>query len=125
MLELDANFLVAVLRGDTRATNLAEGWLLRNEDIVMSAIAWSELLCGPLTGEEKERARLIVSRIEPFTADDATLAADLFNKTGRRSRSHADCMIAAAAIRRGSILATLDRPGFERFERFQLRLEVA
>lgn len=89
----------------------------------MSAIAWSEMLCGPLTPDEKGRALMIVGRIEPFDVEDGELAADLFNATGRRSRSHADCMIAAAAIRRGSVLATLDRPGFARFRRFQLQLQ--
>lgn len=123
MIELDANFLIAALREDIRAKNLTQRWLARNEVIVMSTIAWSELLCGPLTAEDKERAAVIVTRIEPFNTEDAELAADLFNATGRRPRSHADCMIAAAAIRRGSVLATLDRPGFNRFRRFELHLQ--
>ncbi len=122
MVTLDANFLIAAFRENTAATKPIGEWLARGELIEMSAIAWSEMLCGPLTSEEKERAFVIVGRIEPFTADDAALAADLFNATGRRSRSHADCMIAATAIRRRSVLATLDRPDFARFRRFELQL---
>ena len=72
--------------------------------------------------EEKARAAIVVSRVEPFHARDAALAAELFNSTGRRSRSHPDCMIAAAAIGRDSELATFDRRGFAPFEAFNLRL---
>ena len=123
MIDLDANFLVAALREDRRATTLIQRWLTRNESLSMSAVAWSEMLCGPLTPEEMEQAGVIVGQIEPFNAEDAALAADLFNATGRRSRSHADCMIAASAIRRGAALVTLDRIGFARFRRFHLRLQ--
>ena len=125
MLELDANFLIAVLREDARATRSIQPWLARNDIISMSAVAWSEFLCGPLLTEEKEDARKVISKVEAFSVQDATLAAELFNSTGRRSRSHADCMIAAGVIRRGSTLATFDRPGFERFRSFKLKLVAA
>ena len=114
--------MVAALRGEPAATRAIQRWLERDEVIAMSAIAWSEFLCGPLTDEEKARAAIVVSRVEPFHARDAALAAELFNSTGRRSRSHPDCMIAAAAIGRDSELATFDRRGFAPFEAFNLRL---
>jgi predicted nucleic acid-binding protein len=50
---------------------------------------------------------------EPFLPVDAALAASLFNHTGRRSRSLADCMIAAVAIRCGAKLATLNTGDFQ------------
>lgn len=125
MLELDANFLIAASRADPRAARILRVWLVKNEAIVMSSVAWSEFLCGPLTDQEKEHASAVVNTIEAFTLEDANLAARLFNETGRRSRSHADCMIAAGVIRRGTTLATFDRVGFERFRSFKLKLTFA
>jgi predicted nucleic acid-binding protein len=122
MTDLDANFLVVALHGNASVLRALEKWLQRGEVIAMSAVAWSEFLCGPLTAEQAERARIFVSRIEAFTLADAVLAAELFNATGRRQRSQADCRIAASAIGRGAKLATLDRIGFARFANFQLKL---
>jgi predicted nucleic acid-binding protein len=120
--DLDANFLVVALRGESNAVRSIERWMERGETIAMSAIAWSEFLCGPILVGDLERARTFVSDIEPFTADDAVIAADLFNETGRRQRSHSGCMIAACAVRRRTLLATSNRADFRRFEKFGLRL---
>jgi predicted nucleic acid-binding protein len=124
LIHLDANFLVAALRGDRAAAPRLERWIARDEELAMSAVAWAEMLCGPLTDEEAQHAGFLVRRVEAFQLEDAVLAAELFNRTGRRSRGLADCMIAAAAIRRGCTLATFDRAGFKPFQRFQLRLEA-
>jgi predicted nucleic acid-binding protein len=59
---------------------------------------------------------------EPFLAVDAELAADLFNQTGRRSRSLADCMIAAVAIRCRADLATINSSDFQPFIQHGLNL---
>jgi len=58
-------------------------------------------------------ARQIFPDPEPFLSADAALAAGLFNQTGRRSRSLADCMIAAVAIRCGAKLATINTGDFQ------------
>lgn len=92
------------------------------EVIAMCTVAWSEFLCGPLLPGDLERARTFVTHLEPFTSDDAVMAAGLFNETGRRQRSHSDCMIAACAVRRRALLATSNRVDFRRFEKFGLRL---
>jgi len=69
-------------------------------------------LCGPLDTTAESIARQIFPDPEPFFWADAVLAAKLFNQTGRRSRSLADCMIAAVAIRCNAKLATMNSLDF-------------
>jgi predicted nucleic acid-binding protein len=121
-IEIDANFLVAVLRSPSRESRQLDGWLRAGVAVHISAVAWSEYLCGPLDPRMIPVARKMLRGIESFTTEDAELASDLFNKTGRRSRSHVDCMIAAHAIRRNATLATLNFADFRRFQAFDLKL---
>ena len=44
--------------------------------------------------------------VEPLIPADSATGAELFNATGRRSRSLADCLIAAVALRLGARGAT-------------------
>jgi predicted nucleic acid-binding protein len=86
------------------------------EDLGISAIAWSEFLCGPLSAQEQALAEILFPTPEPFLPTDALMSAVLFNATGRRSRSLADCQIAAVAIRCGARLATNNLADFLPFE---------
>lgn len=122
LVALDSNFLVAARAPGSGQGDQLQRWLVAGISVQISAVAWSEYLCGPVDEDDVEIARSILSRVDSFAEADARLASELFNQTGRRSRSHVDCMIAAHTIRRGCLLATLNIQDFRRFERFQLRL---
>ena len=81
----------------------------------MSAVAWAELLCGPVAPAGVELVGRVVNDRVPFGEGEAVLAARLFNDSGRRRGSLADCMIAATAIRAGVALATENPGDFRRF----------
>jgi predicted nucleic acid-binding protein len=122
VVELDSNFLIDALRPGAGPSAALHRWVRIGARIQISAIAWSEYLCGPLEPTVMPLARKLVNRVEPFTEEDAELSSELFIQTGRRSRSHVDCMIAAHAIRRSAVLATLNKRDFRWFEKFNLQL---
>lgn len=122
MIDLDANFLVDAFSARTASARTVDRWINRGETLNISSIAWAEFLCGPVEADDARAARSILTAIEPLTDVDAEHAAELFNATGRRTRSLADCLIAAAAIRRRARLATLDAVDFIRFREFGLKL---
>ena len=72
----------------------------------MSVVGWAEFLCGPVDEGELKLAARIVHQLVGLTAGDAASTATLFNLAGRRRGSFVDCMIAAAALRAGAMLAT-------------------
>jgi predicted nucleic acid-binding protein len=122
VIVLDTSFLIrALARGSTQDARLRE-WLRNGEEVGMSAIAWAELLCGPIEPGAVELAARVVSRRVAFGEEDAAVAARLFNDTGRRRGSLTDCMIAATALRLDAPLATENPADFRRFEPAGLRL---
>ncbi|HSD52913.1 MAG TPA: PIN domain-containing protein [Burkholderiales bacterium] len=122
MIVLDTSFLIrALARGSAQDARLRE-WLRNGEEVGMSAIAWAELLCRPIEPEAVDLAARVVSRRVAFGEEDATVAARLFNDTGRRRGSLTDCMIAATALRLDAPLATDNPADFRRFEPAGLRL---
>ena len=121
-IHLDTNYLIDVAAGRSPQVRRIEQWVHEGMVIEVSAIAWSEFLCGPLLDFELEYTRALISTIVDLNADQASLAADLFNLTQRRTRTHADCMIAAQAIRRDAALATRNTEDFKSFTRYGLAL---
>ena len=98
MIHLDTNYLIGLpVKGSAVGLDV-DGWLAAGESFAASAIAWTEFLNGPVTPLEVSRAEAVLqSRIIPFGQGEATLAAELFNMTGRQRGSRFDCLIAATA----------------------------
>jgi predicted nucleic acid-binding protein len=109
MIHLDTNFLVAALKIGSAEESKIDQWLNAKESLGISAVAWAEFRCGPLSQRDKLISEQMFKTVESLSGRDAETAAQLFNQTGRRSRSLADCMIAATAIRCGAKLATINR----------------
>src|SRR5580700_1898121 len=116
MIHLDTNYLIGLLvKGSSEARN-ADQWLEDSQSLATSAVAWAEFLNGPVATQEIMRVEAVLeSRIVPFTKAEAALAADLFNKTGRRRGSRFDCLIAATAILASAEFATVNQSDFKGF----------
>lgn len=122
MIRLDTNFLIQALVPNSAAEAKLQTWIKDGEVLAISSIAWSEFLCGPLTQDDETLAQVLFPAPEPFLPSDAIKAAELFNATGRRSRSLADCQIAAVALRCNARMATGDVADFTVFESHGLTL---
>lgn len=122
MIHLDTSFLIRALDRGSLEDGKLRRWIQQGELLSMSAVAWAELLCGPLTPAEMELANGIVKHRHEFTTEHAEVAARLYNESGRRRGSLVDCMIAAAALLEGAQIATANEADFRRFERSGLLL---
>lgn len=122
MIHFDTSFLIRSLLAGSPESERLGAWTQANETFAMSAIAWTEFVCGPLDATSVSLATVIVDRRLDYTAEVADLAAQLFNGTGRRRSSLSDCMIAATAIAEGAPIATSNRRDFSRFEAHGLAL---
>lgn len=124
MIQLDTNYLVDLVTVGSAGAAKVRAWLKAGKSVTTSAFAWSEFCNGPISKAQKEATFAVLNRtIMDFTWREAEEASRLFNLSGRRRGSHADCMIAAAAMVAGVPLATLNRMDFERLVPFGLMLE--
>lgn len=122
-VHLDANVLVALSDPTLPLFATVAEAIARGDQMETSVIAWHEYARGPLLPEDQARAaRLLEDRIIALTRQMAELAAQLFNETGRRRASTADCLVAAAAIRADAEFLTDNAADFERFVPHGLRL---
>lgn len=123
-IHLDTNLLVELATIGSEGGRCIRGWLEAGRPVGTSAVAWSEFCNGPLSREQKAAAFAVLDRrIADFTWREGEEAARLFNLTGRRRGSHADCMIAASALLSEASLATRNRADFERLALHGVRLE--
>ncbi len=116
MIHLDTSFLIQALKPGSSEDRRLRRWIEEGETLVMSTVAWAEFLCGPLDRSEMELAIEIVGQRRDFTSKHATIAARLFNESGRRRGSLIDCMIAATALVDDAPIATANVADFRRFE---------
>ncbi len=124
-LHLDTNLLIDLVTANSPHVAIVREWLADGEELGVSAIAWSEFCNGHLTAEQKDAVFAVIERrVSDFTLRQAEQASLLFHRTGRRRGSHADCMIAAAAMSAGVPVATRNVKDFERFVPFGLRLRA-
>ena len=122
MIHLDTSFLILALDAGSPQSRELSAWIDAGVMLGMSAIAWTEFLCGPLSSAQLAAADSIVGPRADYTGEDAAVAARLFNETGRRRGTLRDCMIASVALRDGARLATGDETDFRRLEAFGLQL---
>ena len=122
-LHLDTNALIALL---DRSGDVFQLVRTRSREEVLpacSAVAWHELVRGPLEAQELLAIdRVIAERVWPLLRSTAELGARLFNATGRRRASTADCLIAATALEQDAALVTANIEDFRVFEPYGLQL---
>ncbi len=123
MIHLDTNYLIGLLvKGSPQALDV-DGWLAAGQSLAAGAVAWTEFLNGPVSPLEVSRTEAVLqSRIVPFGRPEAVLAAELFNKTGRRRGSRFDCLIAATAMLAQAEIATVNQSDFNPFTPHGLKL---
>src|ERR1039458_1325098 len=123
MIHLDTNYLIGLLvKGSLQALHV-DGWLAAGQPLAAGAVAWTEFLNGPVSPLEVSRTEAVLqSRIVRFGRPEAVLAAELFNKTGRRRGSRFDCLIAATAMLAQAAIAAVNQSDFNAFTPHGLKL---
>jgi predicted nucleic acid-binding protein len=122
MILLDTNYLINALKSGTPQALRLRQWIGLGERVETTALAWAEFLCGPVSDEDKRAATTLLPNPEPLLPEDAARGADLYNQTGRRRGSLADCLIAATALRLGASLASDNADDFRGFVATGLKL---
>ena len=115
MIHLDTSFLIHALRPGSRQERRLLAWLGGSEPVAVSAFAWAEFLCGPVSPEAATAALGLLGEPIVLGRPVAERASQLFNKAGRRRGSLGDCIIAATAVEADAQLATDNASDFERF----------
>ncbi|MEO8681896.1 MAG: type II toxin-antitoxin system VapC family toxin [Vicinamibacterales bacterium] len=112
MIHLDTSFLIRALVPDSREDAQLRDWLTTETPLAISAVAWAEFLCGPLSAQDLSLAAAVVGEAVPLTADHAVRAAELYNAAGRKRGTFVDCLIAAVAVEEEAVLATANPKDF-------------
>lgn len=98
-LLLDTNALIALSDPQHKMFQTIEASLRRGARASTCSVVWQEYVREPLLDQDRARAlRVIESRMIALERRNAEMAAELYNATGRRRGSTADCLIASVAI---------------------------
>jgi predicted nucleic acid-binding protein len=122
MIVLDTNFLVMGLVPGSAQDSRLRRWLQAGEILAVNVIVWAEFLCGPVTADHIRLASQLCPRPEVLLPEDAARGAELYNATGRRRGSLADCLIASTCLRLNAAIATENVADFRPFEPLGLRV---
>ena len=74
MIHLDTNYLVGTVKVGTPQATQVDAWERAGEVCRVSAMAWAEFLCGPLSPSHLTAAAALIGPPLPVTADDAAAA---------------------------------------------------
>ncbi len=122
-LLLDTNALIALSDPHHEMFQAIEASLRRGARASTCSVVWHEYVRGPLLDKDRARAlRVIESRMIALERRNAEMAAELYNATGRRRGSTADCLLASVAINTKAELMTLKISDFELFVPYGLLL---
>lgn len=125
MIHLDTNILIDIVTTGSPQIELVRNWIKEGRKLATSAVAWSEFCNGPHSAQQKNAVYAILrKKVHAFDAKQAEQASKLFHLTGRTRGSHADCMIAAAAMSNGVPIATRNVKDFQKFVPYGLKLET-
>ena len=122
MILVDTTFMIDALHPGTRSNRVVSNWLLAEETVNVPALVWTELMIGDLPQPTRDELHSLFPSPEPLFAADATKAAELFVRTGKRPGTLRECLIAAVCLRVRARLATLAIQNFNHFESFGLVL---
>ena len=116
LIQLDTNILIDLAPVGCPHLGPIWSWLQAGEKFAASAIAWSEFCNGPHSRQQKDAVFAVLEqRVTDFSWQMGEQASRLFHYTGRKRGSHADCMIAAAAMLAGDCLATRNAKDFQKY----------
>jgi predicted nucleic acid-binding protein len=122
VIHLDTSFLIRALVPRSSPDRKLRKWLSDGTSVGIGAIGWAEFLCGPVEPTQAALAARFLGEPIPFAAEDAELSARLFNLSGWRRGSLADCMVAATALRLDATLATANVTDFAKFDAAGLKV---
>jgi len=123
-IHLDTNYLIEFQLAGSKSRSILKSLLKEQTQFAISTITWHEFLCGPVEQVHKDNViDLIQNRIIPLNSEMAELGAELFNYTGRKKGTKADCLIASTAICENSEILSWNINDFKKFIQYGLLLK--